>query len=116
MAVQLTNCVLGVRNRPAVTLDVHKMPVPGAEGALRGPWPGRKKEAQDRSWTLALDPGAWPVAEHDVVEEPASGSRWTVVVADLVTNVADPLVDYVRVEARVQVSGSTQPSIPETRA
>lgn len=102
MAVQLPNCALAVRPRAEV-LDEHGFPMPGEAAALRGPWPGRKAEDAAGRWSLALDPAAWPIDEHTIVVEPATGAEWTVLTADLLTHNVVSIVDYVKVTAHLRV-------------
>lgn len=114
MAVLLPNTRLGVVRRSRAR-DRHGSSVPGAAEPLRGPWPGRSSQAESPevetgTWTLALDPQAWPVDDMTVVVEPHSGRSWTVVSADLLRHARVPLINYVRVRAHLRdADGDTYP-------
>jgi hypothetical protein len=60
----------------------------------------------DRTWVLDLDPSLWPVAQQDMVVDPGSGLQWSVTSAQLLTNARMPLLDHIRVEARLYQGGS----------
>lgn len=108
MAVLLTNTQLGVRRQAVAGVDEHGAPLPAAWGLAEGPWPGRTEERADGSWRLGVDPAGWPLAERDLVVEPATGREWLVVSADLRTNNADPAVDWVAVSAYERTAGATE--------
>lgn len=108
MSVLLPNAQLGVRRRAADAVDALGDEIPGTPGPLEGPWPGRAAETADGRWTLAVDPAAWPVREHDLVTEPG-GRTWAVDTAQLIRNNYDPSVDWIRVAARQVVAGGTEP-------
>jgi hypothetical protein len=82
-----------------------------------GPWPGRAEERGDvaigqvggRTWVLAVDPAAWPLYQQDMVVDADSHEEWLITDADLATNNADPVVDYIRVEAHLRATGGTRP-------
>ncbi len=117
MAVLLPNCHLGVRRRAAGTVGTHGDQTGFSWGVPVGPWPGRAEEGPDtpvgqtgdRTWVLAVDPAGWPVLQGDLIADPAHGREWLVTSADLLTNGADPAIDYVRVEAHLRTSGATNP-------
>jgi hypothetical protein len=110
VAVLLTNTTLGLRRRADGPYDAHGERQNGALGATLGPWPGRTQEQGDGTWSLALDPAAWPVRENDLVVESAPGSRvWVVQSAQLLRNNADPVVDYIRVTGAQQTVAGTEP-------
>jgi hypothetical protein len=109
VAVILANCALTVARRAPVSHDASGYPIPGARQAAPPPLPGRMMERPDHSWMLAVDPALWPVREGDLVVEPSTGREWLVVSADLLTNEADPAVDYIRCETEVRVGSSTLP-------
>lgn len=114
MSVLLADRRLGVRTS-VTTTDSHGHSSASSWGALRGPWPGRAAQGPDvpvglpqgRTWVLALDAAAWPVRQGDLVEDLDDGSRWLVTSADLLTNNADPAIDYVRVEAHTRTGAGT---------
>jgi len=108
MAVLMPNTRLGIRTRTGGVEDRHGDTVPGAPAALLGPWPGRTKEADDGTWTLAVDTAAWPISERDIIEDTA-GTQWVVRSANLLRNNLDPSVDYVRVQAYLRAAGDTKP-------
>lgn len=118
MVVLLPDRMLAVRRRDQMVVDAHGSRVVSSWGALEGPWPGRAVEQGDvplgdlsgRTWTLALDPAAWPLLPDDLVEEyEGDGRQWLVTSARLVRNSAAPDVDYVTVEAHIRVDGFTRP-------
>ncbi|GIH95430.1 hypothetical protein ACFFMN_22970 [Planobispora siamensis] len=117
MAVLLADRMLGVRRRSGGAVGSHGERAGYTWAALAGPWPGRAEEGPDaaigatggRTWVLALDPAAWPVAQGDLVAEPASGLEWLVTSADLMKHNAHPDVDYVRVEAHARTQAATRP-------
>lgn len=99
MAVVLPNADLTVRVRthPWVR-DTHGHPVAPAEpAAVRGPWPGAASDRQDGTWSLRVDPQAWPVEEGDEVTD---GNRtWVVSSRRLNTLPGYPDVDYIGITA-----------------
>ena len=105
----LPDCALAVSRRVGYAYDESGYPMPGAFTEPVAPLPARKVERADHSWMLALDPSMWPVEEGDRVVEPSTGAEWLIVSADLLTNTADPAVDYVRCEAEARVGQSTVP-------
>jgi hypothetical protein len=118
VAVLLANRRLGVRRRTGGGVGQHGDPVTGVLGPLEGPWPGRGEESGDvpagqvggRTWELAVDVAAWPLAPQDVVVDADTGQEWLVVSADLLTNNADPAVDYVTVRGHArQGAAGTRP-------
>ncbi|WP_327074435.1 hypothetical protein OG196_31845 [Kitasatospora purpeofusca] len=76
---------------------------------LLGPWPGRAQPQPDGTWHLALDPRAGVLLVGDLVAEPATGTEWTVLVADQMQNTEDPALSYVRVTARLRAGAGTRP-------
>lgn len=109
MAVILPDCALTVARMGPTAHDPSGYPIPATRTPGGPALPGRKKERPDHSWVLAVDPSMWPVKEGDLIQEPATGAEWLVVSADLLTNSADPAVDYVRVEGEIRVGVSTLP-------
>lgn len=106
--------LLGVQARE-VADDAHGYATPVDAGPLRGPWPGRTRRRADGTWSLALDPAAWPVAAKDLVVEVVGGEparRWVVDGAELRVNNEAPDVDYVAVEALIQGTGTGAGSTP----
>jgi hypothetical protein len=83
------------------TRDAHGYPIAPSEHAeTRGPWPGAAKEQPDASWTLRLDPRAWPVEPSDRVTD---GNRvWVVSSARLHTVPGHPDADYISVTATLE--------------
>lgn len=85
------------REHPAPR-DADGIPVLAAPGDPEGPWPGASRETSFNSWSLRLDPRAWPLREGDLIV----GGGHTFVVQGrpaLFTNNANPAVDYVSVSA-----------------
>lgn len=117
MAVLLTDRRLGVRRQTVPAPDAHGDLPGGAWGPLIGPWPGRGEEGDDvpaggiggRVWLMGVDPQGWPVRRGDLIVDPDTGEEWLVTTARLIRNNADPVVDYVRVEAHLREGGSTRP-------
>lgn len=118
MAVLLADRRLGVRRRGPGTVGAHGDRVPGGYGPVLGPMPGRAEEGPDvpegqtggRTWTLAVDPGLWPVTPGDLVVDAVTGQEWLVTSADLLKNNADSAVDYVAVRAHAHTgAGGTRP-------
>lgn len=116
MSVLLTDRQLGVRRATTAT-DGHGSTYPTGWGTLAGPWPGRAAEGPDvpagqtagRTWVLAVDPAGWPLDQGDLVVELQQGAtvaEWLVTSADILTNNADPSVDYIRVEAHLRTTGT----------
>ncbi|HET9655448.1 MAG TPA: hypothetical protein VFP72_08845 [Kineosporiaceae bacterium] len=101
MAVVLPNCQLRVRKRahPAPR-DAHGTPIPAALGAALGPWPGAAKEQEERgTWSLRVDPAAWPLNPGDEVSD---GARtWVVATAVLHAVQSCSAADYVAVVGRL---------------
>ncbi|MGI5337659.1 hypothetical protein ACQEVS_09810 [Streptomyces sp. CA-181903] len=84
MAVVLPNRLLTLHalEHPWVR-DTNGVPVPpdpNQRPAPRGTWPGSALEQQDGTWSLRLDPGAWPVEPGDIVSDD-HGLTWTVTTA-----------------------------------
>ncbi len=117
MAVLLSDCRLGVRHGAPMTTDGHGDRSEPLWGALKGPWPGRASQGPDvpvgqpggRTWVLAVDPAAWPMLQGDLVYDPDGRREWLTLSADLLTNNADPAIDYSRVEAHARTIASTFP-------
>ncbi|GAA2746161.1 hypothetical protein [Kitasatospora cinereorecta] len=108
MAVHLADRQLGARTRGLPVLDAYGDEMTGPLGDLRGPWPGRAQPQPDGTWHLALDPRVGTLLVGDLVVEPASGTEWTVLVADELKNTADPGLNYVRVTGRLRTAGGTR--------
>ena len=113
MAVLIANTHLGVKRRGAPTVDAHGFPSGGTYDVMDGPWPGLTKQRGDGGWQINLDDAAWPVREHDLIVEPVTGREFLVITADRLQNTASPVVDHIRCEARLRVSGGTQPGGPQ---
>lgn len=117
MAVLLADRFLGVRRQTLPVADAHGDLPGGAWAALSGPWPGRAEEGDDvpageiggRVWLMGVDPRGWPVRRGDLIVDPGEGMEWLVTTARLICNNADPVVDYVRVEAHLREGDSTRP-------
>jgi hypothetical protein len=80
MAVVLSNALLTVYALPHPWgRDANGVPVPpnpNARPEPRGTWPGSVLEQADGSWTVRLDPQAWPVKEGDTITD-ETGRAWT---------------------------------------
>ncbi|CAM5235629.1 hypothetical protein [Streptomyces griseomycini] len=80
MAVVLPNAVLTVYvlahpwERDANGVPVP--PNPNVKPAARGTWPGSVLEQPDGTWTVRLDPRAWPVEPGDTITD-ETGRSWT---------------------------------------
>jgi hypothetical protein len=98
---------LGVRRRGPGARDAHGEPTGGAHGPLFGPWPGAAREGADGSWSLRVDPQAWPVTAGDLVVNPDTGDSWLVRSAALLRNNLDSTVDYVRVDAMERIDATS---------
>lgn len=98
MAVLLPNCVLTV-SRVADREDAFGDRVAGTVGAQSVPYPGNVVERNDGTWSLALDPALWPVREHDLVTDVATGRQWVIQRSSLNTNPRMPEIDFVQAEA-----------------
>jgi hypothetical protein len=109
VSVLLPNTTLGVRRRAEQTTDDLGDVVQGDIGPLEGPWPGLATENADGRWRLGLDPAAWPVRQYDVVEEDGTGRSWVVQTSQLLTNSADPTVNWVRIDGLQRVTAGTEP-------
>ncbi|MFJ4988741.1 hypothetical protein ACIP9H_33695 [Streptomyces sp. NPDC088732] len=102
MAVVLPNAVLTVYvlEHPWVR-DANGVPVPpnpNEKPAPRGTWPGSALEQPDESWSLRLDPAAWPVKPGDTVTD-ETGRAWTLTETRNHTVLGCPAVDYVEAKA-----------------
>lgn len=80
MAVVLPNATLTVYvlAHPWVR-DANGVPVPpnpNQRPAPRGSWPGSVIEQPDGSWTVRLDPRAWPVRDGDTITD-ETARTWT---------------------------------------
>ncbi|MDH6628656.1 hypothetical protein M2271_006489 [Streptomyces sp. LBL] len=51
-------------------------PNPNQKPTPRGTWPGSVLQQDDGSWTVRLDPHAWPVKEGDTISD-ETGRSWT---------------------------------------
>ncbi|MCX4677611.1 hypothetical protein OG413_20275 [Streptomyces sp. NBC_01433] len=81
--------------------DANGVPVPPAPDQRpepRGTWPGSALEQPDGTWSLRLDPAAWPVEPGDVVAD-ETGMTWTLTTARLHQVPGCPDVDYVQAAA-----------------
>ncbi|MCD9904629.1 hypothetical protein LUR56_40155 [Streptomyces sp. MT29] len=81
--------------------DANGVPVPpnpNQRPAARGTWPGSVLEQSDGSWTMRLDPLAWPVKAGDTVTD-ESGRTWTLSTARNHTVPGCPDIDYVQATA-----------------
>ncbi|MFE1270638.1 hypothetical protein [Streptomyces sp. NPDC058758] len=80
--------------------DAHGTPVPpppGTPPTPSGTWPGAAVEQIDGSWTLRVDPRAWPLRAGDVLGD---GTRtWTVTTALLKKVPGYGAADYIAVVA-----------------
>ncbi|NEA53592.1 hypothetical protein G3I60_05325 [Streptomyces sp. SID13666] len=102
MAVLLADRLLSVRVLPHPwTRDANGTPVPpnpATPPQIRGTWPGAATEQPDGSWSLRLNPAAWPVREGDTVTDDA-GLSWTVTAARNQRVPGCTAADYVQVTA-----------------
>ena len=109
MGVLMSDRWLGVIRRDEGPMDSDgDTPVEG-RGPLLGPWPGRAREEQDGTWTIAVDAAAWPMEPRDLVIEPSTGTEWYVTTCQLLRNTLDPVVDYVRITAMVREGTDSTP-------
>lgn len=79
--------------------DARGLPLPSDADAQTpyGPTPGAAREQPDGSWTLRVDPGAWPVNQGDRISD---GTRvWVVTLARLNSVPGHPDVDFIAVTA-----------------
>ncbi|MFI8265273.1 hypothetical protein [Streptomyces sp. NPDC085665] len=80
--------------------DAHGVPVapsPSTRPTARGTWLGAAAEQSDGSWTLRVDPAAWPLKPGDVVSD--STRTWTVSTALLKRVPGHGAADYIAVAA-----------------
>ncbi|MFD7334927.1 hypothetical protein ACFV98_02840 [Streptomyces violascens] len=102
MAVVLPNrhLTLHVLEHPWAR-DANGVPVPPdptRRPEPRGTWPGAAQEQPDGTWSLRLDPAAWPIKPGDTVSDD-TGMSWTVTTARSHRVPGCPAVDYVQVTA-----------------
>ncbi|MEW1677830.1 hypothetical protein AB0O47_32030 [Streptomyces noursei] len=72
-------------------------PPPDQRPAPRGTWPGAATKQVDDSWTLRVDPAAWPLNPGDILTD---GTRtWTIVTALLKRVPQYGAADYIAVTA-----------------
>lgn len=115
MTVLLSNCSLGLRRREdAETRNEHGERVQtdwGDPVSVDGETmlDGRRNEQTDGTWSLAVDPGLWPVRQGDAVVS-SDGMVWVVTTSDLIQNAYDSIVDWVRVTAQQVSDGGTEPA------
>ncbi|MFD4794989.1 hypothetical protein [Streptomyces anulatus] len=102
MAVVLPNALLTVYVLPHPwERDTNGVPVPPNPNARpdpRGTWPGSVIEQVDASWSMRLDPRAWPVREGDTVTD-ETGRTWTLTATRNHRVPGCPDVDYVEAAA-----------------
>lgn len=102
MAVVLPNTVLTVRSLPHPwERDANGVPVPpnpNLPAPARGSWPASALEQLDGSWSIRLDPQAWPVEPGDTVTD-AAGRTWTLTSARNHTVPGCSAADYVQATA-----------------
>lgn len=102
MAVLIPNTSIGVRRSTIVRGAFgDRVAVPGAAGATRH-LPAAKREMNDGTWRLNIDPSLWPVREKDVLVEP-DGASYVVRTAENITHPEAPEISHVRCTA-VQVA------------
>lgn len=112
MAVLIADRMIGLRRR-GQTFDAHGFPVPGAVEQETPLYPGLARErGGDGGWTLSVDEALWPIREDDVLFDDR-GTEWLAITSDHLRNEIDPLVNYVRVDARQRQPGGTEPGGPE---
>ncbi|MFF9192665.1 hypothetical protein [Streptomyces rochei] len=80
-------------------------PPPDARPQPRGTWPGAATKQIDGSWTLRVDPAAWPLKQGDVLSDGAL--TWTVVTALLKQVPGYGAADYIAV-----VASENPPEVP----
>jgi hypothetical protein len=112
MSVLMVDASLAVRRREPDSRDAHGERVYGDWGDPVGPWPGHTRETSDGTWTLGLDPQAWPVRAGDLIVDDG-GREWLVDTTVLLRNALDPTVDWIRVTAHQRVDDQTEPGGPE---
>ncbi|MDV6291270.1 hypothetical protein R2F25_38310 [Streptomyces sp. UP1A-1] len=71
---------------------------PEPEAGPRGTWPGSVLEQPDESWSIRLDPRAWPVREGDTITD-ETGRSWTLTSTRNHAVPGCPDVDYVQATA-----------------
>lgn len=102
MAVVLPNAQLTVHVlQHPWERDANGVPVPphpSQRPAPRGTWPGAALEQPDGSWSLRLDPRAWPVEPGDTVAD-ATGRTWTLTGARNHAVAGCSAADYVQAAA-----------------
>jgi hypothetical protein len=100
MSVILSDGLYTVRKRAhPYQRDDHGLPVPPELSDPLGPLPGCATEQQDGSWSLRLDPTAWPMREDDQITGP-NGTVWMVRGQPvLYVNNANPALNYVSIQA-----------------
>lgn len=109
----MANRTLGVRRR-IVTDDSHGDRVAAGFTDPDTALPGLAQEQPDtplgqpggRTWIIDLDPRLWPVAQQDMVIDVDTGEQWNVTSAQLLQNTQFPVVNHVRIEARLFDGGS----------
>ncbi|TXS56546.1 hypothetical protein [Streptomyces sp. t39] len=102
MAVVLPNAMLTVYvlAHPWAR-DANGVPVPppsDQKPAPRGTWPGSVLEQPDGTWTVRLDPRAWPVKDGDTISDTA-GRTWTLTSTRQHAVPGCPDVDYIQAAA-----------------
>jgi hypothetical protein len=113
MPVVITNCVLAVRHR-VTAADGHGDRVAAGFGPAGFAYPANATENADvplgtpggRTWTIALDPALWPVAQQDMIVNPDTGQLWQVTSAQLMDHPIFPQVSYVQVQAHEYEGGT----------
>ncbi|GHH22010.1 hypothetical protein [Streptomyces lanatus] len=102
MAVVLPNAMLTVYALAHPwARDANGVPVPpnpNQKPAPRGTWPGSVLEQPDGSWSVRLDPQAWPVKEGDTISD-ETGRSWTLSSTREHAVPGVPDVDYVQATA-----------------
>lgn len=109
----MANRRLAVLPRTYAT-DTHGDRVPSGFGPQTPAYPGLAQIQGDsplgqpggRTWVLDLDPTLDPVNQQDMVIDPDSGEQWNATSAQLIRNTLMPLLDHIRVEARLYQGGS----------
>lgn len=76
------------------------VPLPTDAQETRGPWPGAAKEQADGTWTLRVDPRAWPMRPGDKITDGVG--TWVTTTARLHQLPGFSSVDYIAVTATLE--------------
>lgn len=112
MTVLMPNATATIRRRIEGPLNAHgERTRSGLSPRVSALLPALIEQRADGGWTASIDPSLWPVRKNDVIDD-SIGRTYVVMTSDLLSNVFEPIVDYILCEVRNVTDEGTEPIDP----